>query len=300
MIRIHVIGFFSIFLCVLLLSLGSWAVQGGDTVEDWTRKGDLGETPKRITDEFPLSDQENKGDWVRYEVVSDEFNGAELDADKWIPKLYWWKGRAPAFFNPANVTVSDGKMHLAMRKEEIPEMEKYEQYHTYTSAAVHSKARVGYGYYEVMAKPMESAGSSSFWFQQTDDPDWGIEIDVFEIGGRAPGFERKYNMNLHISKTPEEKRHWSRGGVWVAPWDLVDDYHIYGLEWNEKKIKYYVDGVIVRSTDNTHWHKPIYMIFDSETMPEWFGMPDDKDLPSTYSVEYVRAWRKQGEKREKD
>ena len=30
--------------------------------------------------------------------------------------------------------------------------------------------------------------------------------------------------------------------------------------------------------------------FDSETMPEWFGMPNDNDLPSTYSIEYIRAW----------
>ena len=28
----------------------------------------------------------------------------------------------------------------------------------------------------------------------------------------------------------------------------------------------------------------------SETMPQWFGMPDDADLPSKFSIEYVRAW----------
>jgi len=266
--------------------------EGEHAMKQWTRNGDLGETPERITDEFPLSDQENRGKWFKCEAVSDEFSGTELDTDKWVPKLFWWKGRPPAFFDPDNVTVSDGKMHLAMRKEEIPEMEKYEQYHTYTSAAVHSKARVKYGYYEVMAKPMKSAGSSSFWFQQTGIPEWSIEIDVFEIGGGAPGFERKYNMNLHIFRTPEEERHWNVGGVWVAPWNLADDYHVYGLEWDEKEIKYYVDGVIVRSVENTHWHQPIFMIFDSETMPDWFGMPEDADLPSTYSVEYVRAWQR--------
>ena len=42
---------------------------------------------------------------------------------------------------------------------------------------------------------------------------------------------------------------------------------------------------------HTHWHQPLFLIFDSETMPEWFGMPDDKDLPSTFSLEYVRAWK---------
>ncbi len=34
------------------------------------------------------------------------------------------------------------------------------------------------------------------------------------------------------------------------------------------------------------------LIFDSETMPGWFGMPEDADLPSTFSVDYVRAWKK--------
>ena len=126
-----------------------------------------------------------------------------------------------------------------------------------------------------------------------DVPGWLTEIDVFEIGGKAKGYEHKYNMNLHVFKTPQEKKHWSVGGVWVAPWRLADDYHVYGLEWTLEEIKYFVDGVLVRSVENTHWHQPLFMIFDSETMPNWFGMPKDEDLPSTYSVEYVRAWKKQ-------
>jgi hypothetical protein len=48
--------------------------------------------------------------------------------------------------------------------------------------------------------------------------------------------------------------------------------------------------------ENTHWHQPLFLIFDSETMPEWFGMPDDEDLPSTYSIKYVRAWKRQDER----
>lgn len=56
-------------------------------------------------------------------------------------------------------------------------------------------------------------------------------------------------------------------------------------------IKYFVDGVIVRRIKNTDWHDPLHMQFDSETMPTWFGMPQDADLPSTYSIEYIRVWR---------
>jgi len=257
----------------------------------WNRTGPLGETPKQVTDAYPLSDQQNKGRWVKFGPMSDEFEGKELDLKKWNVGMSWWKGRQPALFSPKNVTVSDGKLHLTMRKEKVPQEYEKHGYHDYTSAALHTKARSSYGYYEVKAKPMRSAGSSSFWFQQDETPGWATEIDVFEIGGKAKGFEHKYHMTLHVSRTPREQKHWSVGGVWVAPWPLADDYHVYGLKWDKDEITFYVDGVAVRTVENTHWHQPLYLIFDSETMPQWFGMPDDKDLPSTFSAEYVRAWK---------
>jgi hypothetical protein len=258
----------------------------------WNRTGPLGETPKHVTDALPLSDQQNKGGWVRCEPMSDEFGGKELDLNKWHVGMEWWKGRQPALFSEKNVTVSDGKLHLTMRKEKLPPEAEKLGYKDYTSAALHTKARSSYGYYEVKAKPMNSGGSSSFWFQVEETPGWLTEIDVFEIGGKAKGFENKYNMNLHVFRTPQEKKLWSVGGVWVAPWRFADDYHVFGLEWSKDEINYFVDGVLVRSVENTHWHQPLFLIFDSETMPKWFGMPDDKDLPSTFSVEYVRAWKK--------
>ena len=157
---------------------------------------------------------------MKYEPMNDEFNGDGLDLDKWNLGIAPWKGRQPALFSDKNVTVSDGKLHLTMRKEEVSEKFEKLGYKDYTSAALHTKVRSSYGYYEVKAKPMNSGGSSSFWFQVEDVPGWLTEIDVFEIGGKAKGFEFKYNMNLHVFRTPKEKKHWSVGGVWVAPWKL--------------------------------------------------------------------------------
>ncbi len=262
----------------------------------WNRTGPLGDTPKHVTDAYPLSDQENKGGWMKFEPMSDEFEGDGLDLDKWNLGIAPWKGRQPALFSDKNVTVSDGKLHLTMRKEKVPEKFEKLGYKDYTSAALHTKAKAAYGYFETKAKPMNSAGSSSFWFKREGIPGWVTEIDVFEIGGKAPGFEHKVNMNVHVFRTPDENEHWSVGGKWIAPWRLADDYHVYGLEWTPEEIKYFVDGVIVRTVENTHWHQPLSLIFDSETMPDWFGMPEDEDLPSTFSVEYVRAWKKQNER----
>ena len=279
-------------LFVILLLASSAQAEEKRPTKIWDRTGPLGATPKQVTNDFPLSDQANKGGWVKFAPMTDEFEGRELDRQKWMVGLEWWKGRQPALFSEKNVTVSEGKLQLTMRKEKLPAETKKQGYHDYTSAALHSKARCDYGYYEVKAQPMNSAGSSSFWFHKEDTPGWTTEIDVFEIGGKASGFERKDNMNLHVFQTPQAKKHWNVGGVWVAPWRLADDYHVYGLEWGKTEIKYFVDGVVVRTVENTHWHQPLYLTFDSETMPEWFGMPKDEDLPSTFSVEYVRAWKK--------
>ena len=195
--------------------------------------------------------------------MSDEFEGKELDRAKWTVGMSWWKGRPPALFSDKNVTVSDGKLHLAMRKEKVPAEYEKRGYRDYTSAALHTKARSSYGYYEVKARPMDSGGSSSFWFQQDETPGWATEIDVFEIGGKAKGFEHKDNMTLHVSRTPKEKKHWQVHDAWIAPWRLAEDFHVYGLDWNKDEIRFYVDGVPVRSVENTHWHQPLYLIFDS-------------------------------------
>ncbi|MHB0956874.1 MAG: family 16 glycosylhydrolase [Pirellulaceae bacterium] len=98
-------------------------------------------------------------------------------------------------------------------------------------------------------------------------------------------------MNLHVFCTPQEKKHSSVGGVWEAPWRFADDCHGFGLDWSKDEIKYFLDGLLVRSVENTHWHQPLFLIFDRETIPEWFGMPADKELPSTFNVEYMRAER---------
>ena len=254
----------------------------------WFRTEPLGKTPKRVTDAYPLSDQENKGDWSRFETMSDEFNGNQLDLAKWSPKSLSSQGRQPGLFREANVSVAGGQLHLVMRKEKVPPEYEKRGYHDYTCAKARSLTPVLYGYFETRAKPMNSAGSSSFWFAGSGDG-WRTEIDVFEIGGKSKGFEQKYNMHLHVFYTPTDKEHWKLGEAWIAPWRLADDYHVYGLDWSEQELVCYVDGVAVWKVPNTHWHQPLSMIFDSETMGDWFGMPDDQDLPSTYHVDYVRT-----------
>lgn len=263
------------------------------SIKQWTLKGPLTNCPVRKTDLLPLSDQENKAGWVRFDGMWDEFDGATLDTNKWAVGMAWWQGLQPAWFSPRNVEVRDSQLHLTMRKETVPDEMKARGYHDYTSAALHSKVRSAYAYYEVKARPMNSGGSSSFWFQNVDEkvfPNWSTEIDVFELCGKSATHDRRDHMTVHVFSTPGEKRHWQLGNYWESPKRFAENFHVFGFEWDRAELRWFVDGVLVRTVQNTHWHQPLFLTFDSETMPEWFGMPGDLDLPSTFSVEYVRAW----------
>jgi len=230
-----------------------------------------------------------KGDFTYIPELSDEFNDKNLDTTKWFPTNPTWEGRQPAFFSPENVVQKDGKLNLLMKMEEPSEELKEKGFHTFSTAAVRSKNTVKYGYFEVKARAMKSKGSSGFWFFN-DLPDLWTEIDVFEICGVGER-EKQYNMAIHGFRTPLRKEHFTRHGEWYAPYIFADDFHIFGLEWTAYIIRWYVDGEPVKTEENTYWHQPLTMNFDAETQPTWFGLPDEKDLPSTYSIEYVRSWR---------
>ena len=227
--------------------------------------------------------------WTLLPALSDEFEGKALDAAKWHPNNPDWKGRKPGFFHTKNVAVRDGKLQLTMKMEKLKDLP--EGYHTYTSAAVKSKATVRYGYFEIKCRPMDSHGSSAFWFYRNTPEIW-TEIDVFEIGAAAPGHEHTVHTNAHVFHTSTEKKHWSKSAKHQAPFRLADDYHVYALLWTKEALTFYLDGEVIRTMTNTHWHQPLHMNFDSETMPKWFGLPKADELPATFTIEYIRSWQR--------
>lgn len=227
--------------------------------------------------------------WNPIPELTDEFEGTTLDPNKWYDYNPGWKGREPGLFSTNNVSVSDGELHLTARVENLKDFPA--GYHTFTTAAVKSRALVKYGYFEIKCRPMNSKASSSFWFYNNTKEEW-TEIDVFEMCGGGAKWKNAYNMAVHVFHTPTQTKRLSKGEIWKAPFDFVDGDHVYALEWDEAVIRWWVDGKMVRELKNTHWHQPLNMNFDSETMPEWFGLPAKDSLPSTFNIQYVRSWKK--------
>ena len=232
------------------------------------------------------------GNWEPIAALSDEFDGDTLDGSKWHDHNPSWKGRKPALFLQENVSLKDGMLCLEAKAETVSDAP--EGYHSFTTASVKSKTTVLYGYFEIRAKVMDAGVCNAFWFYDST-PDMWTEIDVFEIGGGVKGKEKVDHTNVHVFHTPEYKgtvkKHITDSIAWRSPTNLADDFHVYALEWDKDEIKWYLDGNLIRTKENQYWHQPLYLLFDAETMPDWFGLPDTKDLPSTFQVDYVRSWK---------
>ena len=85
--------------CLLLIALAGAdsPAQQGKPTQSWVRTGELGATPQRVNDALPLSDQANAGNWIKYESMSDEFEGTQLDSNKWHPLAPGWLGQQAAY-----------------------------------------------------------------------------------------------------------------------------------------------------------------------------------------------------------
>jgi beta-glucanase (GH16 family) len=239
---------------------------------------------------LPVSDPLNKGNWTVDASMSDEFNGTRLDSSRWRTNIAGWPGRPPALFVDHNVTVTSGTLQITMQKEAVDVQYAKLGYHDYTTGAVQSTGRVLYGYFEVRAKAMKSAGSSGFWFSAKDQDNWN-EIDVAEMGGRPPADPRRVFMSVHVFEQHGVKvtRNETRG-VTVRS-SVVDGFHVYGLHWSATSVDFYIDGRLHQHLKNTSWHTPATMILDAESQLDWWGMPLDSDLPSAFIIDYVRAWK---------
>ena len=238
---------------------------------------------------LPCSDPSNKGDWTPDASMSDEFDQGQLDLKKWATNVTGWPGRPPALFVDRNVTMASGNLQITMRKEVIDKKYAHLGYHDYTTGAVQSAKSVLYGYFEVRARAMKSAGSSGLWFVGKDPNNWN-EIDLAEMGGKPPAHPRTVFMSVHVFEKDGVRVTQNDTAKALVDRDLADDFHVYGLDWSAASLDFYMDGHLLHHLTNTSWHTPATMILDAETQVSWWGMPKDTDLPSVFTIDYVRAW----------
>lgn len=297
---------------------------------------------------YPFSDTENTGKWKLLKEVSDEFEATKIDEDKWYivgefedgepvykhpdkPNKKVWKGRAPSQFSGRNYRLEDGKLILETRWEPdfpfSPEIKKPVfgealPYENITTACFIGRREFKYGYIEIKSKAANAPVSSAFWSMGER-----LEFDFYELYGGTIS----ENKNHLASELWWSIRDWNKPVVGKPTYTerknlgfrVADDFHIYGIEWDETGVKYFVDGKLfssVTAEQVTAWAKenrenldenyngyvatkPISLWLDQETFP-WHDIPKTKEELEAHSpedkkqdgvvdfeVEYIRVWQ---------
>ena len=265
---------------------------------------------------LPFSDQSNKGGWVLNDQISDEFDGTEIDQQKWFVQganneYYIWKGRAPSQFAPHNVILDGGILKLRSQWE--PNFKfaqenyadgsvdaKYGEHEgkpfPVTTAAIVSNKRFLNGYMEVRSKAVNAAMTSAFWAIG-----YQSELDIYEQMGN-PKIDGDIKANLSKSTVHD----WSPPAIRPTrafhhkeklPFNVADEFHVYGAEWGEDYLNLYLDGNLIKRFtqkelgDRWVLTRPLEIWLDSEIF-SWLGMPNKEELPADFEIDYVRVWQK--------
>ncbi len=203
-------------------------------------------------------------------VWSDEFDGTELNREKWKPEQSCWGGgnqeRQCYTDRPDNIRVIDGVLHLKARKEqftgpdrppEIADKPNPKKTQEFTSAKIRTLGLASwrYGKIEFRAKPPKGQGTwPAVWMMPADNMYGGWprsgEIDILEgvnLGATCDTCNGEVGENRMISAlhfgdyAPKNKFLDTRVAL---PTNALpsDDFHVWTLEWGEGLMRFYLDG----------------------------------------------------------
>lgn len=241
---------------------------------------------------LPGQSQPTSQNWTLIPESSDEFNGTSVDTMKWNLRPGYYTSRA-FYFRFENCAVQGGFLRLTARKEDFKGK-------SYTSAYLESRFDdPGNGsYIEVRARAIDVRANvcCAIWeqtFPLTPKADPNPEIDIQEF--LLPGF------NGNPNRVQSTLHRWWRTGnkhiqdiyqVYDAKDPLHHDYHVYGLERRDGRLRFYLDGFKYWEVDMTfapeYVTMPRHVIFSLEGHA---GNPVDSFLPAAFLIDYVRTYK---------
>lgn len=261
-------------------------------------------------------------------VWSDEFDGNDLNTDKWVCRVDRSKMGGTADLKvldtPDTVFLADGKLNLRAIAYSNPSDERVKYA---VPASVHTQGTMEYryGYVEMCAKvPFAIGVWPSFWAQsaallgERKCTDYMVEVDIFEVFGSTdtavPNIHKWYSSYydynaLHGENVGSNHTQASQKNVYKFSdkEELQEGFHVYGFGWTPTEMSMYIDGVLYqtfdtvnsydRCEDMTGFSDPLYIIFNNHLFtPESSFTPNlitgnEEVLPSVYEIDWVRVYQ---------
>jgi beta-glucanase (GH16 family) len=241
-------------------------------------------------------------------VWSDEFNGAALDTNVWH---YRTGARLLSFQKPENVTVTNGLLRLALKKEPAGKL-------NYTAGGVISKREFTYGFYEARFRCPRGAGwHTAFWTMHYQDAGARAGADFAQLveQGKAGGAVRAQEIDICEQDAVNTRSYsagvidWSgRGGKKSVNFgrqyfyvlhdevpDFAADFHVWACEFTPQVVKFFLDGKLTHQTDATKFPHGPQSVWLTCVGALW-GKPkppqamDDSAMPAFADFDWVRVY----------
>lgn len=217
-------------------------------------------------------------------VWNDEFDGTEVDTEKWD---YRAEGTTRNYgIVDRSAVAMDGKGHVVLKT-----IYRDGKYYIAELSTEKSYSQT-YGYFECRAKMNKSVGPHvAFWLQsptmgKVGDPAAnGAEIDIFEYHRKTPNI---VYHNLHWNGYGAD--HQTTGYKYTYEKINDGDWHTFGLKWTPTFYCFYVDGKLTWKTSSVVSHRGEYMILSTE-LTGWGGKPEAGTYPDEVVFDYVRAYQ---------
>lgn len=239
---------------------------------------------------FPLSSQ------CDYQLIwEDDFSSNALDLNSWSYQTGagGWGNNELQNYTTTNTNVQNGILQIIAENPSN---------NNYTSSRIRSKDLVDfrYGKMEASIKMPEGQGIwPAFWMMPTCDiygtwPSSG-EIDIMEFLGHQTNTSY---ATCHFGNSPTDKG--QSGSSYNLPvGDYTDGFHLFGIEWSENNIKWFIDGVLMHEVNDTdvapyQWpfDQEFHFILNVAVGGNWPGNPDASTMfPQMMEVDYVRAYQ---------
>lgn len=218
-------------------------------------------------------------------VWHDEFDGHALNTDEWD---YRTDSKHWSTQQPENVTVADGTLRLALKKEQA-------RGKAYTGGGIISKKRFLYGYYEARFRiPPGKGWHTSFWtmdydkLKGTTKPPTAQEIDICEQDSIEPT-----GYSAGVIAWGNSGKSFGRKYFHHLP-NLASDFHVWGCEFTPQTVRFFLDGKLTHSTDASKFKQGEQSIWLT-SIASYLGKTtsvDDTVLPAVAEFDYVRYFQK--------
>ncbi len=215
----------------------------------------------------------------RWELTfEDTFGGDRLDPAVWDIES-GSPGHILSSRWPENILVSGGLLRFLTRKERRGNAR-------WTTGSIWTKTfRQQYGYFEARMRVNGASGlNNAFWLMSENKPGepGRFEIDIVEA--HSPN-------RLHLTMHDWSAEHWAKSKVAMVSEDLSRNFHVYALEWNEREIVWFFDGIEVFRIPNAVCHGPSPIRL-STAVGRFAGRISDALDGTSMDVDWVRAYRR--------